>query len=174
MLPDTVIETQTLSVADILWDAESLTLDVRFAVPDAVIPRTPPLVSRVETAVGIPQPMYRLALGDLMLSGDSNRLLSGFDIRRAPTGWHRQSLDPIETSTKGAIRLDADFDENGLASVDADIDITVDDARGLLSIERRPCPPIAVWVEVAIGVVAGLDEGGGIAAFRLTAGPDLP
>jgi len=156
-----------LATPEILWDAESLTLSVSFAGLGAAPPWTPPLVSQIGSAVGIADPAHRLALGDLVLTGESNRLLCAFDIRRAPEAWLRHALDPIGVSTKGAVRLEAAFDDNGLASIDVDIDMVMDEARGLLSIRRRPVIAVATWVEVATAVWVGLGDTGGIVEIRM-------
>lgn len=149
------------------WDAESLTLRVSILASRDQLRNKSQVQQDIESAVGVRVPEYNLAIDQLVLTADEDRFFRGFSIRTNSEFWDRRNLEPIENARAGAIRLPAIFDENGLASIEAEIHVVYDDQRGCLALQIEPLQEIKEWVKVATSVYIALSPDGHIAELRI-------
>ena len=156
-------ETTKRRVAEARWHRESSTFTCTISPADHPSAE-PSLRERVDTALGIEAPVRRVILGDIdVLLDDADRPAS-IELYTNPARWKRAPAEDIGPLKAADVKLEATWDENGIASQSAPVTIEYDAARTTVTL--RLGAPALRWVTAAEGMLIGIGERDRVAGLR--------
>jgi len=115
------------------WDVDAHVLAVEITESVGIARPTENLSERLSEQFEMER-AERIVIGKMELALDRSRAFAGFELRTNPETWQQTSLRDLPESLDSArAELQADFDANGIASLDATVDIVLDTGAGQLS-----------------------------------------
>lgn len=151
----------------VAWDRESSILSISLSYGQGVKTQPRTLADEIGDQLGMAESNYRLVVGNVDILLDNERRMVSLDIRTNPRDWQSNPLAPITNGSQTAfVRYLADYDKNGIASIDASVRICHDLSSNQLAIQFGDCES-EKWVRVADSIAAGLTLNNYLSELRL-------
>ena len=150
-------------VATSRWDRESSTFSCAIA-PATEAAADGSLRARVDAALHVEAPARRVVIGEVDVLLDAADRPASIEVYTNPAQWKRVAAGAVGTVEAAEVTLAADWDANGIASVEADVVIEHDAAGGTVTL--RFGGDAKRWVGGAEGVLFGVGEDDALVAVR--------
>jgi hypothetical protein len=164
--PAVLVRTEALTerrVAASRWDRESSTFSCAIA-PATEAAADGSLRAKVDAALHVEAPARRVVIGEVDVLLDAAGRPASIELYTSPAQWR-----PVTAGATGAVEaaevtLEASWDANGIASVEAEVAVEHDAAGGTVTL--RFGGEAKRWVAAAEGVLFGVGEAEGLVAVR--------
>lgn len=150
-------------VAVARWDRESSTLTCTVA-PAAEPAADASLRARVDAALHVEEAAHRVVIGEVDVLLDAADRPASIEVYTSPAQWKRVAAAAEGPAEAAEVTLAADWDANGIASVEADVTIEHDAAGGTVTL--RCGGEVTRWLAAAEGLLVGVGEDEGLVALR--------
>ena len=162
------VDVPELGEATVHWEKESFNLTIDIPVPPSVFEKRSAILTNIHDSVGLREEGFLVSFANLNFSETKERIVRSIDTRLNIRKCQQKPIGDISGSRPAMVRLSADYDENGMATIDSSVDFVLDETGSALEIEICPDASDGQWAQAATNVFFRLTSQDRISHVRIT------
>ena len=162
------VDAPELGEATVHWEKESFNLTIDIPVPSSVAEKRSDILTKIHESVGLQEDGFLVSFANLNFVETKEHIIRSIDTRLNISRCQQKPIGDISGSRSAMVRLSADYDENGMATIDSFVDFVLDETGSALEIQIRPDASDGQWAQAATNVFFRLTSQYRISHVRIT------